>query len=63
MLSQRDVADHNWAETQVCNLFKTIELNFRFYKLGIWPKYLKDMRHSEYNEYCKMIELMLKKST
>lgn len=62
MLSHQSVADHNWAQDQVCNLLKTLELNMKLYRLDIWPKLLKDMTNPEYRAYCGMITSMLKKA-
>lgn len=62
-MRNQSVADHNWAQWQVCNLFKTIELNLRFHRLNIWPKLIKDMSSPEYRDYCEMIALMLKKNS
>lgn len=62
MLRQPTTADHSWASFQVDALIKSMQLNMKLHSLGMWSTFIKDMGISEYREYTKMLESMMKKA-
>ena len=62
MFRTPSVNDNNWAQDSVVDLLKAVQLNMRLYRLDICPKLLKDMSFSDYRDYTRIVESLLKKS-
>ena len=60
--TQNGAKDHNWGQSSVIDLIKSIYLNMKMYRLGICPMLLKDMSDSDYRVYARIVENLLNKS-